>query len=170
MAIEIVQNAYVTKDLQATCARLFAEFGIGPYILAADLELGEHRYRGERVEPVIIDAAFAQSGDLNIEIIQVKSTGPCAFSEETTTSNQIHHVAYFCDDWAMERDRITSLGYPVVSEFSIGDGVEICYIDTRPLFGHMIELYPRDPLLLGLYDRVRLLALQEEGGELLIPW
>lgn len=171
METKIVQNAYVTDDLHGTCDRLFREYGIGPYILASDLQLGEHRYRGTPEEPIILDAAFAQSGDLNIEIIQVKSSGPSAFSDMFGGNvGGLHHVAYFCDDYYAERDRLKSLGYPVASEFSIGEGLEICYVDTRALFGHMVELYPRDELLVGLYSRVKNLRHQWDGQELLIPW
>lgn len=168
---EIVQNAYVTDNLPETCASLFAQFGIGPYVLAEDLVLGNHRYRGTASEPIVLDAAFAQSGDLNIEIIQVKSSGPSAFSDMFGCgTGGMHHVACFCDDYAAERDRLGRLGYPVASEFSIGDGLEICYVDTRPAFGHMVELYPRHELLIGLYGRVRALRDGWDGRQLLIPW
>ena len=170
MTVKIVQNAYVVQNLEQKCQELYDQFDIGPFVLAENLELAEHRYRGRSAETVILDAAFAQSGDLNIEIIQVKSSGDNAFYDMFPTGSGFHHVAYFCDRYGEERDRLIGLGYPVASEFSIGEGIEVCYVDTRPMFGHMVELYPKDGLLLGLYEKVRNIRDSWDGQTLLLPW
>ena len=136
-----------------------------------DLQLNEHRYRGTFRDPVVIDAAFAQSGPLNIEIIQVKSKGENAFSDMFAKGEGgLHHVAYFCDDYGKERDRLEGLGYPVASEFSIGDDVPVCYVDTRATLSHMVELYPRDRLLIDLYNRVRNARNHWDGKRLFLEW
>jgi len=170
MPLKIVQNAYVSKDLKSTCAKFYKDFGIGPFVLAADLELHTHRYRGRSSETIYLDAAFAQSGDMNVEIIQVKSHGPSAIRDMFSGDDfGLHHVAVFCDDYVAERDRLVALGYPIASEFFLDD-VEICFVDTRAGFGHMVELYPPHSVLYDLYARVRTIADGWDGKDLLIPW
>jgi hypothetical protein len=171
MGLQIVQNAYVTADLASTCERLYRDFNIGPFILAEGLELYSHRYRGHSDETIVLDAAFAQAGPLNLEVIQVKSNGPSAIADMFVADGPgVHHVACFCDDYESERDRLSGLGYAIASEFAIADDLEISFVDTRSAFGHMMELYPRHSLLLDLYDRVRRAQLEWDRKELFLPW
>lgn len=171
MTVEIVQNAYVVSNLEEKCEELFACFGIGPFVEARGLVLGQHLYRGAPAPDIELDVAFAQSGNLNIEIIEVKSGGPSAFADTFKPGESgLHHVAYFCDNYEEERDRLVTLGFPVASEFAFGDNITISYVDTRQSLGHMVELYPRDPLLLGLYETVRNARDNWDSGALLQPW
>jgi hypothetical protein len=138
MKLQVVQNAYVTADLVQTCKDFHEKLGIGPFILATDLVLGKHKAYGMAAEPIILDAAFAQSGELNIEVIQIKSKTPSAFADFSNIKSPIlHHVAYFSDDYEYDKHNFVSNGFEVASEFVIGED-RISFIDTRASLGHMI--------------------------------
>ncbi|WP_070157214.1 VOC family protein [Sphingobium phenoxybenzoativorans] len=167
----IVQNAYVVRDLDAACAQWHRMTGIGPFVGGVEVVLDQHRYRGRPADPIRLRGVFVQSGGLNIELIQLLSDGPCAFRDMFPGEAEgLHHSAMFCDDYAAERDRWSAAGYPVVSEFTTGFGVSICYIDTRPLFGHFLELYPEDPIIRGMYRQTVEEAEGWEGKQLIVPW
>lgn len=156
MTTRFVQLAYVARSLPEKCEQLFAAFDIGPFVVASNIELVNHRLWGKPAEPFVIDAAFAQSGELNIEVLQLKSPGPNAMTVMFQGASEgIQHIACFCPDMAAERDRLARLGYPPVSEFQFGGEVDICFSDTRKIFGHMVELYQDHPALHALYARVR---------------
>lgn len=169
MITHFVQLAYVARSLTEKCEQLHRAFDIGPFLVARRVRLVNHRLWGRPAEDIEISIALAQSGELNFEVMQLDSTGPNAMTVMFQGGQEgIQHIACFCPDVAAERDRLARLGYPPVSEFQFGDGIDICFSDTRGLLGHMVELYQDHPDLRELYARVRRLREGWNGRELLI--
>ncbi|MEN3950782.1 VOC family protein [Iodidimonas sp. SYSU 1G8] len=167
----IIQNCYIVRDLEQACARMNKLYGIGPFLGGGNGVLNEHYYRGQKADPIEIRGVFVQSGDLNIELVQLVSKGPCAFSDMFPNGKEgFHHVAFFCDDYEAERDAFVAAGYPVASEFTVGFGAKICYVDARDSLGHMLELYPESDIIRGMYEQTRRAAETWDGKELIIPW
>jgi hypothetical protein len=167
----IVQNAYVVPDLEQACRQMHQLYGIGPFVGGQPAELRAHRHRGQAAPDIRFRSVFVQSGDLNIELVQLLSPAPSAFHDMFGEGQQgLHHVAVFCTDYARERDAFVAAGYPVASEFTAGMGAQICYIDTRPVLGHMIELYPEHPGIRAKYQQARDAATHWDGQTLIIPW
>lgn len=169
----IVQNCYVVPDLEAACARFHAAYGIGPFVGGVEFLLEDHRYRGVAAPPVRLRGVFVQAGDLNLELVQVLSSGPDAFHElfPVPGTGGFHHAAMFAEDYAGTRDRLAAAGYPVVSEFSVPAlGAEICYVDTRPLNGHLLEIYPENAGIRAMYARARDAAREWDRQSLIVPW
>jgi len=171
LPLKVVQNCYVVRDLEAAC-RQFAElYGIGPFVGGGEGVLEDHMYRGRPSPPVRLKAAFVQSGDLNIELVEVLSDGPSAFHDMFPNGETgFHHVAIFSDDYEAERDRLIGLGMPVASEFTILGDLRLSYIDARATLGHMIELYPEAETLRALYRRTRQAAEGWDGKQLFVPF
>ena len=172
----IVQNCYVVPNLEEACQQFHDIYGIGPFIGGGEAALEGHVYRGQAADPIRIKGVFVQSGDLNVELVEVLSDGPCAFTDLYPGKiGGFHHVAVFCDDYEAQRDALVAAGYPVASEFTVPFGAQICYIDTRPLLGHFIELYPEHEIIRDMYARTRTEAEnwpKNEGhqGDLIRPW
>lgn len=169
--VQIVQNCYVVRDLEAACARLQALYGIGPFVGGAEAELSEHVYRGVPAAPIRLRGVFVQSGDLNIELVQLLSDAPSAFHDMFANGAEgFHHVAMYCDDYAGERDRMIAEGYPLASEFTVAGIGRICYLDARDSLGHMLELYPESPVIRAMYTQAREAPKTWDGRALIIPW
>jgi hypothetical protein len=167
---EVVQNCYIVRDLEHACRRLNLMYGIGPFVGGQDGVLMAHTYRGREEEPIRIRGAFVQSGELNIELVQLVSTTPSAFHDMFPNGQEgLHHVAVFTHDYDKERDAFVAAGYPVASEFT-ALGKQICYIDARDPLGHMIELYPPHKTIRAMYQKTRDAAAAWDGSELIIPW
>ena len=167
----IVQNAYVVPDLDLACQQMHRLVGIGPFLGGQAGELRDHVYRGHSAAPIRYRSVFVQSGELNVELIQLLSAAPSAFHDMFPNGGQgLHHVAVFCDDYARQRDAFVAAGYPVASEFMAGVGAQICYIDARAVLGHMIELYPEHPAIRRRYQQTRDAAAQWDGLQLIQPW
>ena len=170
-ALEIVQNCYVVRNLELACAQMHRAYGLGPFVGGGVAQLDDHIYRGKPAEPIRLRGVFVQSGDLNIELIELVSTTPSAFHDMYASGRQgLHHVAMFCADYAAERDAFVAAGYPVASEFSVSFGAQICYIDARDTLGHMIELYPENAIIRNMYQQARDAAQNWDRKELIIPW
>ncbi|WP_197277254.1 VOC family protein [Sphingomonas profundi] len=171
----IVQNCYVVRNLEEACARMHALYGIGPFIGGVEAELSDHEYRGRPAPPIRLRGVFVQSGDLNIELVELVSTSPSAFHDMFAAGAEgFHHVAMFCADYAAERDAMIAQGYALASEFSVtfgpGDVAQICYLDARDTLGHMIELYPEHPVIRDMYRQARVAPDGWDGQRLIIPW
>lgn len=169
--LAIVQNAYVVTNLERACDRFNRLFGLGPFVGGSEGVLANHVYRGEPAEPIRIRGAFVQSGDLNIELVELLSDAPSAFHDMFggEVREGFHHSAIFAPDYEATKQSFVDMGYPVASEFSFVDR-RICYVDTRPLFGHMIEIYPDMPLIRAMYGEARDAALERPGELALLPW
>jgi hypothetical protein len=167
----IVQNCYVVRDLEAACDRFHRLYGIGPFVGGGEGVLDGHVYRGDAADPIRMRGVFVQSGELNIELIQLLSDAPSAFHDMFPNGGEgLHHVATFCADYDATRARWVAAGCAVASEFVTGFGARICYIDARATHGHMIELYPEDPVIRRMYEQARTAATGWDGRRLIVPW
>lgn len=170
-ALAIVQNCYVVRDLDAACTRLRALYGIGPFVGGGEGVLDNHVYRGSPAEPIRIRGVFVQSGDLNLELVQLLSSAPSAFHDLFPDGGEgFHHTAMFCPDYAATRDAFVAAGMPVASEFVTAFGAAICYVDARAAHGHMIELYSEHPTIRAMYARARDAAADWDCCDLIVPW
>ena len=169
--VRIVQMAYLVPDLDEACARFNRLYGWGPFIGGSEGVLADHVYRGQPAAPIRIRGVFAQSGDLNVEIIQVLSDAPSAFHDMLRDDGQPvpHHCAAVAEDYEAVRDRFVAEGFPVASEFAFA-GHRICYADTRPLLGHMTEVYPNLPLIRAMYAEARDGAAARPGDPAITPF
>lgn len=169
--VKIVQNCYIVRNLEQACERLHRLYGIGPFLGGGYAELAEHVHRGRPAPPIGLRGVFVQSGDLNLELVELVSTTPSAFHDMFPNGQEgFHHAAMFCADYAGQRDAFIAAGLPLASEFSVPFGAQICYIDAREPLGHMLELYPENEIIRAMYRQTREAAENWDGRELIIPW
>jgi hypothetical protein len=172
--IKIVQNAYVVESLDDACAELHRTFGMGPFLVVRDFRMGNHTYRGNKADDIVVDAAVTQSGDLQIELVQMKSKGPDAISDmyKPGSGMILHHVAHICEnnDYEEIKDLLAASGAPLASEFAIDGGGKVCFMDTRSTLGHMVELYEDSVWENELYRIVREKTANWDGQQLFVDW
>lgn len=119
----IVQIGYLVADLDAAAARRIDASGLGPWILFRNTVLNGH-YRGEPTT-VIMDVALAYQGDLQIELIQVRSDTPSPYAGLLG----LHHVASLVDDLDVAVGEARERGLDPV--FVAGnDAVRVAYLET----------------------------------------
>jgi hypothetical protein len=171
--LKMVQNAYAVESVEGACIDLHKKFGMGPFLMVRDFKLENHRYRGVKTEDVIVDAAVVQSGDLQIELMKVTSEGPNAISDMHDGKGVVmHHTAHICDEGQYEniRDGFVASGFPIASEFTVGGGHEVCFIDTRSAFNHMLELYSDGVFERAMYQIVRERAENWNKRDIFVDW
>jgi Glyoxalase/Bleomycin resistance protein/Dioxygenase superfamily len=169
--VKVVQNCYIVRNLVQACERLHKLYGIGPFLGGNDFELGQHVYRGQAAPPIAARGVFVQSGDLNLELVELVSKTPSAFHDMFPNGQEgFHHVAMFCDDYEASRDAFVAQGLPVASEFTVPFGAKICYIDAREPMGHMLELYPESDIIRAMYRQTVEAAANWDRRQLIIPW
>lgn len=114
----IRQFGFIVEDLDAAIAR-WVGLGVAPFTVVRDLKMERCSYRGARSEPVI-SLALANSGELQIELIQQLDDTPSIYREFLDRGDRgFHQVAYWPENLAEVRDAAVAAGW---TEVWSGDG------------------------------------------------
>jgi hypothetical protein len=165
-ANSIIQAAYVVDDLEEAMARwrrLIPD--LGPFFVMRDNKLEGLIYRGQPSEPFRADCSFAQAGSMQIELIQVNSSGPNLYRDTVPAGTDgYHHHAYFTDDIDAEFERFAAMGIEVATQGSYGN-LRYAYFDTHDLIGGMTEVLQRDPMIEGMFQMIADAAIDWDGSD-----
>jgi hypothetical protein len=137
----IRQNGYVVRDVHAAMNHWINVMGVGPWFYFDRVNIDYFRYRGEPSN-LEMSIALANSGDLQIELIQQRNDAPSMYKEFLASGCEgLQHVAYWTTDYQTVCDRALSLGYKVGHEGQIGgEQGRFAYFDTQLHPGTVIEL------------------------------
>lgn len=163
-----IQNAYYVSDLDSAIERWHRAWGIGPFFVRRHIVLPEVSYRGtpSRLD---ISAAYVQAGPIQVELVTQHDDTSSAFRDMFAAHEEgFHHVAVIPDDYQRLLAAYAALGYPVATELRTASGRGAAYVDTRPLFGHMLEVYAISDSLTALYRDVAAAAESWDGRRLII--
>lgn len=161
----IAQLAYHVPDVEQAARDCAALFGWGPFFVLRHIALTRCSYRG-RLAEFDHSSAYGQAGPVMIELLQQHNDGPSAVRDMYGPDDAgIHHAAAFAPDMGAELARYEKAGFPVALHARTAVGIEFAMIDTRPLFGHMLELYPPSAALTSFYAMVRQAAMDWDGDE-----
>lgn len=136
----IRQCAYLVRELEPAVA-WWAALGVGPFLAMAETRMQGYRLRGEPVEPVLT-LAFANSADLQIELIATHDDVPSVFREALAAGRDgAHHLAWWVDDWPEWEARAASAGWTPVTDGDGGGMANFAYYDVGgPLLAEVMEL------------------------------
>jgi hypothetical protein len=148
------QLGYVVRDLDQTIAD-WLKLGVGPWFV-----LRGHSqsvlYRG-RPCTVPVSLAFANSGDLQIELIQQEDDTPSVFTEFLDSGRVgVHQLAWWAADFPAALESARALGWPVVwSGGEEGKGARFAYLEPPAGPAPIVELSELTPAVEGLAKLVR---------------
>jgi methylmalonyl-CoA/ethylmalonyl-CoA epimerase len=136
---EIIQIGIVVRDIQKVADNYRTIFGIGPWQIVR-MEppiLTEVTLRGKPVEASMM-AAIAQSGNLQLELIQPLE-GPSIWKEFLETKGEgLHHVQAHVQDPKTVLTLLKEMGVKALMSGRIGPNI-FYYIDTEPFLGIILE-------------------------------
>jgi len=137
----LIQNAYIVNDIDAAIERWHGLWGIGPFFVRRHIVMPHVMYRGQP-STIDISAVYVQAGPIQVELVQQHCDAPSAFRDMFPRGTEgFHHVAVIPDDYARVLAHYAARGYPVASEVRTLSGRGAAFIDTRPMLGHMMEVY-----------------------------
>ena len=109
-------------------------------------------------------SAYGQWGEVMVEFVQQNDARPSPFHDMYPDGGEgLHHLALFVDDLAAEMSRMAGDGVAEAFYGETSPGVGFAFMDTRSLYGHMLELYAPTRPLLAFYARVREIAGRQDG-------
>jgi catechol 2,3-dioxygenase-like lactoylglutathione lyase family enzyme len=132
------QVGYVVDDLDRAIAG-WLELGVGPWFVMRGLAL-QADYRGEPCETTL-SLAFANSGEMQIELIQQMDATPSIFTEILAAHGPgLHQLAFWARDFAATMNEVEKAGWPVVWSGGEGYGVRFAYVEPPNAPAAVIEI------------------------------
>ena len=137
----VAQNGYVVRDIEAALKHWVDVMGVGPWFYFERVTIDWFRHRGRESQPEV-SIALANSGDLQIELIQQRNDAPSMYREFLDAGHEgLQHVAYWTTDYPSLYDRALALGYRIGHEGQIGGAQgRFAYFDTETHPGTVIEI------------------------------
>lgn len=139
------QNAYVTRDLDASLAMLAARYGLRD-VMRVQPELAVTTPRGPGT--MRLDVALLWVGGYQIEVIEPVSGDIDAYRDllpaAADGSLRFHHIGMRVDDFDAVRAEIARSGRVVAFE-GAQPGIQFAYVDARDTLGHFLEYVSLSP-------------------------
>ena len=134
------QNGYVVRDIEAALKHWTEVLGVGPFFYFERAPLTDFRYRGEP-SPIEVSIALANSGALQIELIQQRNRAPSMYRDFLAAGREgLQHVAYWTEDFDADLERARRAGYEVGQSGCVGESGRFVYFATEAHPGTVVEL------------------------------
>lgn len=149
-----MQIALMVDDIATACANWTKTTGIGPFLRVPHVLLDEYGYRGKPASGLDFSVAIAQSGGVQIELVQQHCGNPSAY-RDTIAKGQggFHHLGIYTEDYDAAFAHYADQGFVAAVEGTFG-GFRFCYLDTSAAIGCMIELIEANPAQTDFFERI----------------
>jgi Glyoxalase/Bleomycin resistance protein/Dioxygenase superfamily len=159
----IRQIGFVVSDLDKALESWVA-LGVGPWYVIRGQQL-RTQYRGEPCE-VTLSIAFANSGDMQMEVIAQDGGDPSIYSEFLASGREgFNQFAYWAADFDAAVQSARDAGWPVVWSGGDTEGVRYVYLETAGGPAPIIEISELNDATKGLGDFVRAAADGWDGSD-----
>lgn len=137
------QNGIVVADIDAAIRYWTETMRVGPFFRIADQPLVDFMHRGHP-SSARISVALAQSGGIQIELVQPLDDEPSAFNDyRRRVGEGLQHVAFWTDEFDSLDDRARRSGLIPVQWGRSGSGgsnERFAYFETPDAAAPMIEI------------------------------
>jgi catechol 2,3-dioxygenase-like lactoylglutathione lyase family enzyme len=158
------QNAYLVNDLHQGIDR-WLRLGIGPWIVLRSFAQVDSEYRGRATAP-IVSIAFANSGELQIELIHQEDESPSIYKEFTDGGRSgFHHIAFWSEDFDATMAAAANAGWPVVHHGTGGGIAKFAYLDAGGFTSTVIEVMEYNETTKWMTTMVREAAKDWDGRD-----
>ena len=160
------QNGYVVRDIETAMRHWVEVMGVGPWFYIDQVKTDWFRHRGAH-SPVEMSIALANSGDLQIELIQQRNDAPSMYKEFLDAGHEgLQHMSYWTHDYQGIYDKALGLGYVVGHEGAIGgEKGRFAYFDTQAHPGTIIEISDISGSKGRTFEHIRKVAQGWDGSD-----
>ena len=164
------QNGYVVRDIEAAMRHWIDVLGVGPFYYIERVQLDWFRHRGKPSEPEL-SIALANSGDLQIELIQQRNAAPSLYREFLDAGHEgLQHMSWWSADYQRDFDRALAAGYAIGHEGQIGGpNGRFVYFDTQAHPGTIVEMSDISGTKGPFFDHIRETARAWDGSRPIRP-
>jgi len=136
------QVGFVVRDIEKAMAHWSRTLGVGPWLYKEEVGTTEFRYFGRPSALPQLSIALANSGDLQLELIQQRNDAPSLYLDSLERSGECaQHVAYWTEDRYDElHRRLCEAGYVEGHGGRMGMRGRFAYFVHADLPSAMVEL------------------------------
>jgi hypothetical protein len=162
----IRQNGYVVRDIRAAMDHWARVHGVGPWFYIDRVKTDWFRYRGAD-SAVEMSIALANSGDLQLELIQQHNDAPSLYRDFLDAGHEgLQHVAYWSTDYQALLDAALAAGHRIGHEGQIGGPQgRFCYFESGGHPGTVIEISDISGGKGRFFERIRQAAAGWDGTD-----
>jgi hypothetical protein len=138
---KVCQNGYVVRDILSAMKFWTEVQRVGPFFYIPKVKTDWFRYRGVDSE-VEMSSALANSGDLQIELIQQRNEAPSMYLDFLRAHGEgLQHMSYWTSDYQALYDLAIASGFVVGHEGQIGGPKgRFAYFETAGHAGTVVEI------------------------------
>ena len=167
---EIRQTGYVVRDIDAAMAYWSRVLGVGPWFYNERVPIVNYSYRGQSYE-VHNSVALANSGPLQVELIQTRNGAPSMYRDFMDAGNTgLQHVAYWTENFDTDLKAALARGFKVTMSGEVGERGRFVYFDTEYHPGSVIELSEVSGPKGKLFRMIREAAQEWDGRDPVRPF
>jgi len=157
------QNGYVVRDLDAAIASWLA-LGVGPWLTMRG-QPNRATYRGAPAETTL-SIAFANAGDLQIELIAQDDDAPTYYREFLDAGHEgFHHLAFWAEDYETAIAGVHAARLPVVWSGDGGGAAHFAYVEVGGVPATAIEIMELNAATTWMTDTIRDAAASWDGSD-----
>lgn len=163
---KITQNGYVVRDIHAAMDHWINAMGVGPWLFVERVDTDYFRHRGQDSN-MEMSVALANSGDLQIELIQQTNDAPSMYKEFLDAGHEgLQHVAYWTKDYQKVYDQALARGYTVGHEGQIGgEKGRFAYFDSHGHPGSIVEISDISGTKGKMFEHIRKASIDWDGSD-----
>ncbi|HUB11368.1 MAG TPA: VOC family protein [Acetobacteraceae bacterium] len=160
------QMGYVVPDVEAAMRHWVEVCGVGPWFIADKLPLTSFRYNGQRHDDIHMSIALANSGDVQIELIQQRCDTPSMAREflKRHPDGGLQHWSSWPENYDELYQQALANGYEVCQEGDAPRG-RFVYFRREGHPGTVIEMSHATPMRKRIFDAVRAAAVNWDGSD-----
>jgi hypothetical protein len=159
------QNGYVVRDIEAAMDHWTRRLGVGPFFYFEKVPIEQFQLRGE---PSALEAsiALANSGPLQIELIQQRNDAPSMYREFLQQGHEgLQHVAYWTENFDEDLASALAEGFRVGQSGAVGEDGRFVYFESEGHPGTVVELSEISGGKGRFFQRVAQLAAEWDGSD-----
>jgi glyoxalase/bleomycin resistance protein/dioxygenase superfamily protein len=159
----IRQIGYVVTDIDEALAS-WVQLGVGPWFVIRNMS--QHvLYRGKPCE-VNLSLALANSGEMQVEVIQQGDDTPSIFTEFLADGGAgFHQLAYWTQDFDATMKAVNGADWPVVWSGGEDVGTRFAYVEPPNSPATVIEIMELTDTTAGMGKFIRDTAANWDGSD-----
>ncbi len=163
------QIGYVVRDIERAMSHWSNACAIGPWFYNEKAQFESVTYNGKVYNDMRVSLAFANSGDMQIELIQQRCNTPSMYLEFLAGGKEgMQHWSAWPENYHEIYTRALEQGYTVWQEGMIPRG-PFAYFKNEGVQGTVVEISQLTPGRRQFFDMVREAAVNWDGRDPIRP-
>lgn len=161
----IRQLGYVVHDIERAMTAWADKLRIGPWFYNVRLPLDTYRFRGVAYDGMDMSYALANSGDMQIELIQQRCDTPSLYREFIDRHGEgLQHICVWPDDYDAVHARAVANGLVPAQEGSVAS-IRFAYFEDAVHGGTSLEMSEMLPMRKAGIERIKAAADGWDGTD-----